>query len=180
MRNFVVLLRVAAPLMLSAATIDIASAASPAYCALYAREYAISRIGPEGNASAASALQRVQDQAYYRCLNQDDEPEFPTTSAYFGAAVEDIFGDNATDVGGPFQDVGEGDASAGDETPIEPAPVVKPKAKPKKLASQGSGRGSGLTPWSDEWVTWCKSNYRSFNATTGFVLTLSGERKLCP
>jgi hypothetical protein len=179
MRNVVVFLRLAAPVVLTAVTFDIAPAASPAYCALYAREYAISRIGPEGTGSAAPALQRVQDQAYYRCLNQDEDPEFPTTSAYFGAAVEDITGETA-DVGGPFQDVGEGDASAGDETPVEPAPVVKPKPKPKKLASKGSGKGSGLTPWSDEWVTWCKSNYRSFNATTGFVLTLSGERKLCP
>lgn len=180
MRKLAALLGIAAPVVLCATTIDVASAASPAYCALYSREYAISRIGPEGNANAASALQRVQDQAYYRCLNQDEDPEFPTTSAYFGAAVEDITGETA-DVGGPFQDVGEGDASAGDETIVEPPKVVsKPKPKPKKLAAQGSGKGSGLTPWTDEWVTWCKAHYRSFNATTGFVLTLSGERKLCP
>ena len=181
MRDIITFLRVAAPLAMSVATIDVASAASPAYCALYAREYAISRIGPESIGNAAPARQRLQDQAYYRCLNQDEDPEFPTTSAYFGAAIEDIIGDNTSDVGGPLQDLGEGDASAGDETIVEPPKVVsKPKPKPKKLASQGSGKGSGLTPWSDEWVTWCKSNYRSFNMTTGFVLTLSGERKLCP
>jgi hypothetical protein len=175
MRNLVVFLRVAAPIVVTVATIDIASAASPAYCALYAREYAIARIGAAA-ADAAPALQRLQDQAYYRCLNQDEEPEFPTTSVYFGAPVEDIIGD----VGGPFQDIGEGDASAGDETLVAPTVVAKPKPKPKKIASQGSGKGSGLTPWTDEWVTWCKAHYRSFNATTGFVLTLSGERKLCP
>ena len=179
MRNLVAFLRIAAPVVLTAASVDFASAASPAYCALYAREYAISRIGPESNGTAAPARQRLQDQAYYRCLNQDEDPAFPTTSAYFGAAVEDITGETA-DVGGPFQDIGEGDASAGDETPVVPAPMAKPKPKLKKLASQSSGKGSGLAPWSDEWVTWCQSHYRSFNATTGFVLTLSGERKLCP
>lgn len=153
MRDIVALLRIAAPLAISVAAIDVASAASPAYCALYAREYG--RLGSQSPDNAEPVLQRLQDQAYYRCLNQDEDPQFPTTSAYFGAAVQDI-------------------------APVEPAPVAKSKPKPKKLAFRRSGRGSGLTPWTAEWVTWCGAHYRSFNATTGFVLTLSRERKLCP
>jgi len=32
-------------------------------------------------------LQSVQDQAYYRCLNQDEDPPFPKSSAYFSAGI---------------------------------------------------------------------------------------------
>lgn len=184
-----------------------AFAASPAYCALYAREYAAARIGGASGDQAASALQRVSDQAYYRCLNMDEEPELPTTSAYFGTE------DTDSAIGGPFDVIEQGDASAGDETPAdvpdgtdkatatasiatvpdatplpdvttENQPAAKPKPKPIRLASSaGSGRGpksSGLTQWSDEWVSWCKSHYRSFNSTTGMVLTGSGQRRMCP
>jgi hypothetical protein len=170
-----------------------AEAASPAYCALYAREYASARVDMAAGDQAEGARQRVEDQAYYRCLNLDDEPEFPTTSAYFG--TEDM--DQA--IGGPFEAISEGDADTGDSTPIDtdpnataatdpadgPQPTVKPKPKPTQTASAGSGSGkgpasSGLKPWSDEWLTWCKAHYKSFNATTGMVVTLSGDRRMCP
>lgn len=173
--------------------VDGALAASPAYCALYAREYASARVDMTAGDQAEGARQRVEDQAYYRCLNLDDEPEFPTTSAYFG--TEDT--DQA--IGGPFEAISEGDADVGDSTPIDtdpnataaagtpadPAPVVKPKPKPTQVAASGgsSGKGpasSGLTPWSDEWLAWCKAHYKSFNATTGMVVTLSGDRRMCP
>lgn len=169
--------------------LDGALAASPAYCALYAREYAAARIGMPSEDQAAGARQRVEDQAYYRCLNLDDEPEFPTTSAYFG--TEDT--DQA--IGGPFEVISEGDADPGDTGSIDigpddtatdlPAAPAKPKPKPAQTASAGgsSGKGpasSGLTPWSDEWLTWCKAHYKSFNATTGMVMTLSGDRRMCP
>jgi len=182
MKTIVAYAFIASPVLIGGAGIDMAWAASPAYCALYAREYAASRIVAPAAADAASALQRLADQAYYRCLNLDDEPEFPTTSAYFGHGIEEITG--ATDaVGGPFLTVEEGDASAGDETLITPPVVVaptvvaKPKPKPKQLAR---GSGSRLVAWTPDWVAWCKEHYRSFNPKTGFVLTLSGEKKLCP
>jgi hypothetical protein len=171
-----------------------ASAASPAYCALYAREYAAARIGTASGDQATGAVQRVEDQAYYRCLNMDEEPEFPTTSAYFGTE------DTDSAIGGPFEVIEEGDASAGDETAalpdapkdavkataatVAPAAAAAPQPKPVKVASasapSGGKSGSGLKQWSDEWVTWCQSHYKSFNLTTGMVLTLSGTRKMCP
>jgi hypothetical protein len=75
------LVTVAALAFSGSATIA-ASAASPAYCALYAREYAIDTVQP---AAAIGLRQSVEDQAYYRCLNQDDDPPLPTASAYFEA-----------------------------------------------------------------------------------------------
>jgi hypothetical protein len=172
-----------------------ASAASPAYCALYSREYAAARVGSPSVEDSALARMRVEDQAYYRCLNLDDEPEFPTTSSYFG--TEDL--DQA--IGGPFEEIAEGDADPGDtasidtppgDTPVTDATVdgtstisAKPPApKPKQTATATGARkgpaSSGLTPWSDEWLAWCKSHYKSFNATTGMVVTLSGDKRMCP
>ncbi|MEJ0013103.1 MAG: BA14K family protein [Bauldia sp.] len=171
-----------------------ASAASPAYCALYAREYASARIDMAAGDQAEGARQRVEDQAYYRCLNLDDEPEFPTSSAYFGTA------DTDQAIGGPFDvfpqgdadpgdtgsiDLAPGDAAVTDTTADPPAAPVKPKPKPAETASAsvGTSKGpasSGLTPWSDEWLTWCKAHYKSFNMTTGMVVTLSGDKRMCP
>ena len=161
-------------------------AASPAYCALYAREYAAARVGTPLPQDASSALQRLGDQAYYRCLNMDQEPEFPATSAYFGASEEEILGEtaSATDVGGPLLDIGEGDAAVGDETAVNPdgSPATPPAATtpPKTRVANAAPAGSGLKPWSPEWTAWCKAHYRSFNSTTGMVLTFSGEKRLCP
>jgi hypothetical protein len=151
---------------------------------LYAREYAAARVGEPSVENGALARMRVEDQAYYRCLNLDDEPEFPTTSSYFG--TEDL--DQA--IGGPFEEIAEGDADPGDEpdtAPPDTKPIVaaKPVApKPQQTASTAGGKkgpaSSGLTPWTDEWLTWCKAHYKSFNATTGMVVTLSGDRRMCP
>ncbi len=109
---------------------------------------------PEG------ARQRVEDQAYYRCLNLDDEPEFPTTSAYFG--TEDI--DQA--IGGPFEVISEGDADPDDTASIDAAPgdaatdttaapppaIVKPKPKQTALLQlRRLGKGAG-EQWPDALV----------------------------
>ena len=159
-----------------------ALAASPAYCALYAREYASARIGSPVPGDAVGALQRVEDQAYYRCLNQDEEPQFPTTSAYFGQPLDDITGSTA-DTGGPFQAIQSGTDSsvttsaAPAAAPV--APALKPAAKPVQVASAGGYHGAP-TPWTPEWVTYCKAHYRSFDPVTGYVLTLTRQKKLCP
>ena len=70
-------------------------AAPPAYCALYAREYASAKIDSPVTTDDVAALERLQDQAYFRCLNADNEPPFPETSAYFGASMGDIAGDTS-------------------------------------------------------------------------------------
>ncbi|HVY20177.1 MAG TPA: BA14K family protein [Bauldia sp.] len=138
---------------------------------------------PSGD-QAAGARERVEDQAYYRCLNLDEEPEFPTTSAYFGTADDEA-------IGGPFEAIAEGDADVPDEPdtapPVmdsKPVVVTTPAVKPKQQTASASIRkgpsSSGLTAWSDEWLTWCKAHYKSFNATTGMVVTLSGEKRMCP
>ena len=58
-------------------------AASPAYCALYAREFARLAAAAPVTPDTPDALLARQDQAYYRCLNLDEEPRLPSASAYF-------------------------------------------------------------------------------------------------
>jgi hypothetical protein len=108
--------------MMVAGVASPALAASPAYCALYAREYAVARIGAVTSDQSASASKRVEDQAYFRCLNLDEEPEFPSSSAYAGASVEDLDGGAS----GPFQDIAEGDTDTNDDADIAPATPAKP------------------------------------------------------
>lgn len=151
---------------------DAASAASPAYCALYAREYAnqfeVQTVSPDPTAI------KVQDQAYYRCLNLDEDPAFPETSAYFGADFEAILSGEAG--------VAEGDTTAAEI--IEPPAEPEVAEKPTQVASSGKprrpGRGSGYDPWTQEWYDWCEAHYRSFDPETGYVKTYAGVRKLCP
>jgi hypothetical protein len=169
-----------------------ALAASPAYCALYAREYATSRIGAPVTTEDASAIQRVEDQAYYRCLNQDEAPQFPTTSAYFGQPLDDITGQGAGP-GGPFQalDIHPKGKMPGQSAPAVPADTATTDsteatsppsaAKPTRVAA-ATVTNTRLAPkqWTPEWVTWCKAHYRSFDEASGNVLTMTGVKKLCP
>ena len=152
-----------------------ALAASPAYCALYAREYANGRIGTPTTGDAVNALQRIQDQAYYRCLNMDDEPDFPASSAYFGAGVEEIVGE----IGAPFEPIGEGDVSLEDD-PLADGEADSATETAQAAPASKIRTGSEKQPWTPEWKAWCAEHYRSFNPDTGTVLTFSGEKKLCP
>jgi hypothetical protein len=169
--------------------VEPAAAASPAYCALYAREYATARIGAPVTNEDAGALQRVEDQAYYRCLNQDEAPQFPTTSAYFGAPLEGLTSDR-TEADGPFQALQIHPTSKTPGTTQPSQALAAPAATaPTDSASGGAPRQQVAdnatwtrhgVPGSPEWVGWCKSHYRSFDEATGRVLTLSGVKKLCP
>lgn len=144
---------------------ETATAASPAYCALYAREYA-SQFELPSTAATGDSI-KVQDQAYYRCLNLDEDPALPTTSAYFGEDTEAILSGN--DAAGL---TAEGDTA---EPAAEEVRQVASSSKPRR-----SGRGSGFDAWTPEWVAWCEANYKSFDPETGYVKTYSGTRKLCP
>lgn len=152
-----------------------AAAASAAYCALYAREYAGARVASSDLDNALSARQRLEDQAFSRCLNLDVEPEFPATSVYYGAAVEEIIG--------VTPEMAEGDASFDDETPVAADPAPKPKTQvvASNATPARSGDGGKLKAWSPEWRDWCASHYpNSFDPKTGTVLPFdSTTRAFC-
>ena len=154
-----------------------AEAAAPAYCALYAREYANQFTAAAGQPEGAE--QRIQDEAYYRCLNQDQEPELPATSAYAWTELD------AGARGGPFEPlVRKPDstttasipASAGAADGADPVP-------PKPVAGAAPKRtyhGSGLTAWSPEWKAWCHAHFpNSFDENTGTVVPPNSPRIFC-
>jgi hypothetical protein len=152
MKSIVIPLAVFGFVVMAAET---ASAASPAYCALYAREYANQMV--EVGAPAGVTV-NAQDQAYYRCLNQDEDPVLPTASAYFGTDIDNLAGDEAT---------ASADAA---KVVTDPAPTKKPV--PIKVASSSSRSrgGSGLDAWTPEWRAWCEDHFpKSFNPDTGMV-----------
>jgi hypothetical protein len=155
-----------------------ASAASPAYCALYAREYTAQfTTGSDADAAMASEY-KIQEQAYYQCLNMDVEPEFPDTSVYFGTGLNDIL----VGLGGPQEGVAEGDASFEEPlqaaAPEEAAPAAEPAAT--QTASRSSRRGNSLEPWTPEWEAWCKAHFpNSFDPNDGTVKPYDEPRRFC-
>jgi hypothetical protein len=155
-----------------------ASAASPAYCALYAREYALDTVQPN---AAAGMLQSIQDQAYYRCLNMDEDPPLPRKSAYFG-----------TDLAKPSPAAAAlATAIVEDAKPTTPKPTAAPKPTQSRTVatasasrtstSTSSRRGSGLSAWTPEWEAHCAKYFpNSWDPKTGTVLPYgSGKRQLC-
>ena len=151
-----------------------ASAASPAYCALYAREYTAQfTTGSDADAAMASEY-RIQEQAYYQCLNMDVEPEFPDTSVYYGKGFQDVLAGLVE----PADGIAEGDASA--EDPIAEA-TPEPAAKPQPTqVARRSSRGSGLEPWTPEWEAWCRKHFpNSFDPSDGTVKPYDEARRFC-
>jgi hypothetical protein len=161
-----------------------ASAASPSYCALYAKEYA--RFAVSDSQGSVSET-HVHDRAYSKCLNMDDEPPLPT--AYVDPAEDGI--------GGPFVPVEEGSVGEGPDVAVETpdmavdAPAVPQEnlekttwnemAVPTKPKRTGKWSGSGLPAGSPEWQAWCQEHFpNSFDPATGTVVpSATGVRTAC-
>jgi hypothetical protein len=136
-----------------------AYAASPQYCAFYAREY--SRQFSLGVQEAQTELD-IADQAYYRCLNQDEDPPLPENSSYMG--------ENEAATGGPFIPVAKSTEADSPVVPVDPAPEP----------AGGLTSRSGLKPWSTQWASWCQEHFpNSFDVETGFVRPYSGRPSFC-
>jgi hypothetical protein len=152
----------------------VAQAAPPAYCALYAREYA--NQFSEAAGEQPGTEKRIQDEAYYRCLNQDQDPQLPSTSAYYGTEL---------DTGGQSGPVETATAS-GDATDSvgQPTPAATPKPASTQQASNTPRKryyGSGLEAWTPEWKDWCQSHFpNSFDEKTGMILPYNaGKPQFC-
>lgn len=154
----------------------VAQAASPAYCALYAREYTAQfTTGSTADAAAASDY-RIQEQTYYQCLNMDVEPPFPDSSVYAGASVSDVLGG----FNGPIDEMGEGDAGLEDFAEAPEPEVTEPAPAARQIRSAGTS-ASGRSEGSAAWVAWCREHYpNSFDEATGTVKPFDGPRQRCP
>jgi hypothetical protein len=166
--------------MLGAGT---ASAASPIYCALYAKEYA-KHAAAESQGSLSP--ERVHDRAYYKCLNMDDEPMLPTAYAEpEGGGVGGPFVEeegSAASFGEAETDTPSVDATAIDEAIVQETAVLEADPPPAKSAKRsGKWSGSGLAMGSPEWKSWCARHFpKSFDPKTGTIIPLkTGKRTVC-
>ncbi len=167
-----------AGLGLLAAATGAAVAAPPAYCALYAREYANQFAAAAGEKPGAEP--KIQDEAYYRCLNLDQEPEMPSGSAYYGTSVDtagqaDAAKDPATAPLAP-----PAVATAGD-TAAAPAPKIAPEPAKQTADSSPSGHSytGGATPWTADWFAACRKYFpNSFNEKDGTILPNGSTKRV--
>ncbi len=177
-----------AGLAVLAAGTGAALAAPPAYCALYAREYANQFTQAAGEKPGAEP--KIQDEAYYRCLNMDQEPEMPATSAYYGTSVD------TAGQGGPLEPVtssaaAPSDKSAGPATdqaaaapagapgtaPLAPAAPAKPATMTADNGPTARSYTGGKQPWTPEWLAACKKYFpNSFNEKDGTILPHGAEQ----
>ena len=146
------IIRAAAVIAASAASICGAQAAPIEYCEAYARE-TLAVLTAAG--MARETPQVVHDRAYFACLNMDDEPPMPSTLAQGTVA-----GDGAVEQGSTEAD--------------EPARVTAPAEPAKRRGKIAKG-----TP---EWAAWCRRHFpNSFDESTGTVIPLdTGRRSPCP
>ena len=181
-----------------------AMAAAPAYCALYAREYANQFALAAGEKPDSEP--KIQDEAYYRCLNMDQEPEMPSTSAYFGTSVDT--GVEAAQ-GGPLEPVPSAPAPAADTaaapaagTAATPAaganadapdagtsapPVADTATAPPPATMTAAATPSthsytgGKKPWTPEWLAACRKYFpHSFDEKDGTILPYgTNQRVIC-
>ena len=149
-------------------------AASPEYCAFYAREYALQfSFGPD----EAQTEREILNQAYYRCLNQDEEPALPEHSAYSGSELDAGQGEAPA--------VAEGDADYDEADEVdEPEAIAEAADEPEPTVTlvQRETRisRSGLEAWTSAWRTWCQKHFpNSFDPETGYVTPYSDKRRFC-
>jgi hypothetical protein len=149
----------------------VAQAAPPAYCALYAREYA--NQFSEAAGEQPGTEKRIQDEAYYRCLNQDQDPQLPATSAYYGTDLD------TGGQGGPLE-TAAASGNTVDVTADQPSSAAAPKPANTKQASNTPSKryyGSGLQAWTPEWKAWCQSHFpNSFDEKTGMILPYNSNK----
>jgi hypothetical protein len=151
-------------------------AASPAYCALYAKEF-VKHAAVDSQGSVPPG--RIHDRAYHRCLNMDDEPLLPTAYAEPG---EDGYGGPFALVEGSYEPVaGETHGADSPGAAVEEAALEPPSPQPEAETQGGSRRGSGYAMWSREWRAWCSRHFpNSFDPRTGTMVPYeTGVRTIC-
>lgn len=141
-------------------------AASPVYCALYAKEF-VKHAAVESQGSIPPM--RIHDRAYHKCLNMDDEPLLPTAYADPGSEGADgLF----SFVEGANEPTEKATKRSAVETSAAPGPELPPDS---------SGRSSGYAMGSPEWRAWCSQHFpNSFDPKTGTVVPYkTGVRTIC-
>jgi hypothetical protein len=164
-------------------TVGSAPAASPDYCAVYAKE--VARQALPANEGTPSA-DRIHDRLYHKCLNMDEEPALPTAytetppDGVGRSLVED--GESAASI---LEDAAAEaptvDATAIDEAMVKRTAAIEDDRPEAPAIRKGRWRGSGYAMGSPEWKNWCAEHFpKSFDPRTGTVIPLkTGIREPC-
>lgn len=160
-----------------------AIAASPDYCAVFAKQYAEKALAQnDGNLSP----DRIHDRLYHKCLNMDEEPALPTayaepqtdglgTAAAGDDALEALILEEATSESPSI------DVTAIDEAVVKRTAAIEDDQRPAAPKRTGKWRGSGFATGSPEWRNWCAEHFpNSFDPNTGTILPYeTGVREPC-
>jgi hypothetical protein len=164
-------------------SVDSAAAASPDYCAVFAKEFAAQALSEnEGNLSA----DLVHDRLYHKCLNMDEEPALPTA---YAAPQSDGVGRSLVEDEQSTEAILEDataeaptvDATAIDEALVKRTAAMENDAKKTPARREGRWSGSGYAMWSSEWRDWCAEHFpNSFDPKTGTIMPYkTGKREPC-
>lgn len=131
--------------------VSVSSAASPTYCALFAKEFV--EQASQGKQSPPSKL--VHDRAYHKCLNLDEEPQLPTayrdpTTDGNGAqfAVEEKPRAEISPVPELMRKPTTPDRPAANTAPVEETAALRPEA----TAAPREPEKSRLRSWMDGFI----------------------------
>jgi len=164
-------------------SVDSVAAASPDYCAVFAKEFAKQALSTnEGKLSA----DRIHDRLYHKCLNMDEDPAMPT--AYTETRPDGV-GRSLVEDGQTAESILEDataeaptvDATAIDEAMVKRTAAIENDAPKAPARRTGKWRGSGYVMGSPEWRDWCAEHFpNSFDPKTGTIMPYNtGEREPC-
>ena len=160
-----------------------AAAASPDYCAVFAKEFAAQAL-PENEGNLSADL--VHDRLYHKCLNMDEDPALPTA---YTAPRPDGVGRSLVEGGQSVESILEDatseaptvDATAIDEAMVKRTAAIENDAPNVQARRTGKWRGSGYAMGSPEWRDWCAEHFpNSFDPKTGTIMPYeTGKREPC-
>jgi hypothetical protein len=157
-------------------------AASPDYCAVFAKEFA-EKVVSDGDDKLSA--DRIHDRLYHKCLNMDEEPALPTAyvetpSNGVGAPLAGDERSAALMLEDAAAEAPTVDATAIDEAMVKrTAKIEDDRSKPPPRT--GRWEGSGYAMGSPEWKNWCAEHFpNSFDPKTGTILPYeTGKRQPC-
>lgn len=158
-----------------------AAAASPDYCAVYAKEFSKQVLSTD---EVSPSSGRVHDRLYHKCLNMDEEPAMP---AAFAETGQDKLGGSPDDrsAASILEDAASEtptvDATAIDEAVVKRTAAIESAKAETPVTRNGRWRGSGYATGSPEWRNWCAEHFpKSFDPKTGTILPYDkAEREPC-
>lgn len=166
---------------IAAVIAESATAASPNYCTVYAKETARQVIAKDESEFTSDL---VYDRLYHKCLNMDEEPALPAAYAETPVTRGDAAADDdatASFLEDATAETPTVDATAIDENVVKGTAPIDSEKTTTPPRRTGRWRGSGYAMWSPQWRDWCTEHFpNSFDPQTGTIMPYGkAEREPC-